>query len=983
MNGTVTNSSPPLLEKKGIVGVLIKYKWFILFVLALILFVVIFVLVIVNKIKNNPDNIDITTLSPVTNAPNTGSPVTGSPVTGGVTNAPITGSPVISEDKSKMCGPNTIFNPNINGGTCIFDSADSSVYLENIFKESEKNIINVNGGLKYVANSLSNIDKTDVQAPAWYIHWDNLGKFNGDTNLGTGIDCGCGECQEWRGSNNRVNCKNNKCVCEFPYTPVNGVCTSPYKFNRSENPKPCCSSCIYNENCVGDEQCSGVCEEQLVEYPGIRYTCNDNTKFEFSNDKYNDISQSELDSNCIKDNSYHGMNEYNCLFECDILKQCTTYNRFENRKYSTDNNSAIGLIGLKSNAAVNYDFYDNGLKDCSYTTLINSKERLSEEEATILCNENKSCVGYSFNNDKTEFYSTITGCTVSDGAATGGTSGGSKQYFTKSTYIDNSYAPNGRKYVLKNSNIDTAKYLCDNNNECKYINYDPSTKTSSFYKSITGSVINNNFTSLEKSNCGEEIDELQCSRRCLPKLWNWKDLKVGGKVIGKYQTPNLFKYESGETKYCPIGDSTCEKSVNTPSVLNNCENCTDCFWELNIDTNLYDYSCNKCEYCLPGTGDIKCTNLTNCKKCDQLISNPVKSKENLTCSSCESSQNCNTLNLEENQKQTENLKTYNSGTLTVLPKKGIGLYNKGSDKYLGNNWGYGVSNYFDIVDSGYSGINSGSFFIKNADDTCLFSTSNVRRGSWNCGYYDNNFKFIQNAGHYNIKSDVSNECIAYSPSTGDFTTAVCDLNDDKQKFALLDPDSKSGFDNNFIEMLKCGISGISEKLNSMFPGMVEYNNPSSNLYFYNGSNSINNGINNNSNLSIKNLSLGKYISDGDYLSGNKTNYSITKTSEKLSDNLGFISDSAEKYWNDSVQIKNGYNCLNNDEDEFKFSNCNSKTSTHRILKVRDKFAIINIHDKCLTATKTNDGDRFANSQRDRLHYDECDITDNKFLWEIS
>ena len=435
------------------------------------------------------------------------------PAASGETSPPVT-LPAL-EYIAPYCGKDTIFDA--NSQTCVYYAEDGSNSLSEIFKSIKDKLISVNGGLKVRDKPLANIPAITKTMPEWFVSWDSKGRYNannllsGANTFGEGINCSCGDCAAWRGGNagscvgnnsegnpkdntHRVACDAkydpDRCVCAYPYTPVGGLCVIPYKFDPSVDYRPCCTSCVYEETCIGKEECKGVCEEQLVEYPGVRYICK-NVDLDTTNPEIV-LSQTDFDSKCSMSNEYNGMNEYECAYTC--------------------RDSQIG-----------------------------------------------------------------------------------------------------------------------------------------------------------------------CSKRCLPKLWKWKKLKIEGSedLVGFVQTDDLeqFEPESDHLDYCPPGDSECRtNSTISENDMQNCENCTDCVWELNEITKEYEYSCGKCESCTlnkpNGTENgfrtfetVKCNNVSDCRGCTKLF-DPLQSKRNtITCNFCNtSSGDCIVEPKKDYQPQnTNNLKTYNKG----------------------------------------------------------------------------------------------------------------------------------------------------------------------------------------------------------------------------------------------------------------------------------------------------------------------------------
>lgn len=135
--------------------------------------------------------------------------------------------------------------------------------------------------------------------------------------------------------------------------------------------------------------------------------------------------------------------------------------------------------------------------------------------------------------------------------------------------------------------------------------------------------------------------QLECSRRCLPKLWRWfpvfEKLSTGELVFrdGYFQGEELMRYLPSEVdvNYCPQG--VCEVSLNLPDFteFNNCVECTECKWmfspyENNNGFQDRKYECNKCKKCILDqiseggqTYQVECDNMENCNTCNDIGAN--------------------------------------------------------------------------------------------------------------------------------------------------------------------------------------------------------------------------------------------------------------------------------------------------------------------------------------------------------------------------
>jgi hypothetical protein len=339
----------------------------ILFGLLAAVVIVLITVGIINLLNKDPPSSEAITTNEPTNDPTIDGLITTTEPT---TNEPT--QPAL-DYRAPYCGDNTIYNDELkqcvyyaeNGSNSLrelFNSVkDKLIFLEDNIIVRDKPEAKVATITKTDPEWLKNWDKLG--------RFNALIKTISDPNtFEKGVNCSCGDCAAWRGGNSgtclgdnsignngwpvinneddysviskemyvyptgvypvtfekvmvnnkdnvhRVSCEQsddliNRCVCAYPYTPVNGICVIPYKFDPSIDYRPCCPSCVYEESCVGEEQCKGVCEEQIVEYPGIRYSC-DNI------DTGRNITQTEFDNHCKIDNDYRGKNEYQCAYEC-------------------------------------------------------------------------------------------------------------------------------------------------------------------------------------------------------------------------------------------------------------------------------------------------------------------------------------------------------------------------------------------------------------------------------------------------------------------------------------------------------------------------------------------------------------------------------------------------------------------------------------------------------------------------------------------
>jgi len=130
--------------------------------------------------------------------------------------------------------------------------------------------------------------------------------------------------------------------------------------------------------------------------------------------------------------------------------------------------------------------------------------------------------------------------------------------------------------------------------------------------------------------------QVECSKRCLPKIWRWypvfeempnSDLRYTG---GYYQSDELMRYLPSDIdlRVCPSG--TCETKLNQPidfTQFNNCTECNQCGYEYSkyMNNNGFQdikYECGSCKQCLldqvTENGEnyqVTCKNMTNCNTC--------------------------------------------------------------------------------------------------------------------------------------------------------------------------------------------------------------------------------------------------------------------------------------------------------------------------------------------------------------------------------
>lgn len=151
--------------------------------------------------------------------------------------------------------------------------------------------------------------------------------------------------------------------------------------------------------------------------------------------------------------------------------------------------------------------------------------------------------------------------------------------------------------------------------------------------------------------------QLECSKRCLPKIWRWfpvfeiaSDLERSFK--GYHQSDTLVQYapDTVNLKYCPGGKCEYDQKYGNYTIFEDCTDCTECtyhFENLDFSESSDYYQCKKCGNCKPPLKqlgdlgkfeDVRCNNMTGCRNCVEVIQPgggvfPDKSLNK--CSGCE------------------------------------------------------------------------------------------------------------------------------------------------------------------------------------------------------------------------------------------------------------------------------------------------------------------------------------------------------------
>lgn len=158
-------------------------------------------------------------------------------------------------------------------------------------------------------------------------------------------------------------------------------------------------------------------------------------------------------------------------------------------------------------------------------------------------------------------------------------------------------------------------------------------------------------------DCGNQVgSQVDCSKRCLPKLWKWlpvferdsNGLRFTG---GFYQTDQLIKYTSDELRHCP--DQTCETNLNVPDIaqFNNCSDCGNCSMTFSSynNSNFFNdvkYTCDNCEQCVLDQISVNnlpyqviCKDMVDCSNCTKY--NELYGYSENKCDNCNGpGQNC-------------------------------------------------------------------------------------------------------------------------------------------------------------------------------------------------------------------------------------------------------------------------------------------------------------------------------------------------------
>ena len=151
------------------------------------------------------------------------------------------------------------------------------------------------------------------------------------------------------------------------------------------------------------------------------------------------------------------------------------------------------------------------------------------------------------------------------------------------------------------------------------------------------------------------ISQIECSKRCLPRLWRWYPVfaEVGGapkSFRGYMQSNELIQYKNQDEVplfYCPPETCVLDRDLGENPTLNRCTGCSGCEVVYNEENPIETaYVCEKCEQCLldiPGddgpdsTKTLTCTNFNSCTSCKQKKTNlgvPLYDVYENECNAC-------------------------------------------------------------------------------------------------------------------------------------------------------------------------------------------------------------------------------------------------------------------------------------------------------------------------------------------------------------
>jgi hypothetical protein len=146
--------------------------------------------------------------------------------------------------------------------------------------------------------------------------------------------------------------------------------------------------------------------------------------------------------------------------------------------------------------------------------------------------------------------------------------------------------------------------------------------------------------------------QVECSKRCLPKLWRWypvfeklsntSELRYTG---GYYQSDELMRYLDSDIELRTCPDNTCETELSEPidfTQFNNCTECNQCLYkysEYKNNNGFQDmqYNCDSCKQCILDLKDgqqVICKNMVNCNTCRNAVDD-IQGIDFNECDTCE------------------------------------------------------------------------------------------------------------------------------------------------------------------------------------------------------------------------------------------------------------------------------------------------------------------------------------------------------------
>ena len=188
------------------------------------------------------------------------------------------------------------------------------------------------------------------------------------------------------------------------------------------------------------------------------------------------------------------------------------------------------------------------------------------------------------------------------------------------------------------------RYDCGQNLPSNFDEQDTATYNMNFQDQAemdNACTLDNEYRNVNEYKCAYECirkydNQQECSKKCLPKLYTWGKVTVGGEFKGYYQTPvySQFAPSEYELNTCPQGICN-ENDTNTlrPDQIVNCKGCTDCEWKYNQPLNSYEYVCGQCDSCTAPEGNIS-SNVENCRLCKKTFNLSSGGNNYIECEYC-------------------------------------------------------------------------------------------------------------------------------------------------------------------------------------------------------------------------------------------------------------------------------------------------------------------------------------------------------------